>query len=101
MNLYKKLLEKEKLEKENKRLIQNKRALLYYYKNRDYVLQRQRARKLYNDQYYKEWYQKNKEVVQERRRAKTGAIKRINSTYKTKKLYDNTKKEKPNFTLFG
>ena len=30
----------------------------------------------------------NLEVVQERRRAKTGAIKRINSTYKTKNLYD-------------
>lgn len=65
MNLYKQLLEKEKIEKENKRLIQNKRALLYYYKNREYVLQRQRARKLYNDQYYKEWYEKNKHRFKE------------------------------------
>jgi hypothetical protein len=101
MNLYKQLLEKEKKEKENKRLIQNKRALLYYYKNRENVLQRQRARKLYNDQYYKEWYQKNKEIVQERRRAKKGVIKRINTQYNTHKKYDNTKKEKPSFILFG
>jgi hypothetical protein len=100
MNLYKQLLEKEKIEKEKKRLRLNKSSLDYYYRNRDFILQRQRARKLYNDQYYKQWYEKNKEVVQERRRAKTGAIKRINSTYKTKKLYDNTKKDKPSFILF-
>lgn len=100
MNLYKKLLEKEFLEKEKKRLKQNERSLNYYYKNRDYILKRQSARKLYNDQYYKEWYQKNKVEVQERRRAKTGAEKRINTKY-NKKIFNNTKKEKPNFILFG
>ena len=101
MNLYKKLLEKELQEKENKRLERNKKALIYYYKNREYVLQRQRVRKLYNNQYYKEWYDKNKELVQERRRAKNGGYNRINAKYNTSKIYDNTKKEKPSFILFG
>lgn len=98
MNLYKKLLEKELQEKENKRLERNKKALIYYYKNREYVLQRQRAKKLYNDQYYKQWYEKNKVEVQERRKAKA---QNINKKYYTNKIYDNSKKEKPSFILFG
>ncbi len=104
MNLYNQLLEKEKKEKEIRnelqKIKQRKRSLEYYYKNREYVLQRQAAKKYYNKLYYKEWYNKNKNKVQDKRRNKNGAEKRVNKEYKTKQ-YDNSKKNKPVcFTLF-
>ena len=98
MNLYKQLLEKQ-------RLARNKSSLEYYYKNRDYVLERQAKKKLLNKKYYKEWYEKNKIELQTRRNpgAKKQVtnktyIKNCNSNYTP---YDNsiTKKE-PNFTIF-
>jgi len=94
MNLYKKLLEEENKQKEIQRLKQNKRSLEYYYKNREYVLKRQAAKKYYNKHYYKEWYEKNKEIVQDKRRIYNGAKKRLNKEYK-KQQYDNSKKDKP------
>jgi len=94
MNLYKKLLEEENKQKDIQRLKQNKRSLEYYYKNREYVLKRQAAKKYYNKLYYKEWYNKNKNEVQDKRRNKNGAEKRVNKEYKTKQ-YDNSKKDKP------
>tara|TARA_R100000541_G_scaffold55720_2_gene64745 strand:+ start:57 stop:335 length:279 start_codon:yes stop_codon:yes gene_type:complete len=81
MNLYKKLLEKERLEK-------NKRSLEYYYNNKDYVLKRQAAKKLYNKEYYKQWYNKNKDIVNSKRRNISGSEKKVNKKYK-KKTYDN------------
>jgi hypothetical protein len=95
-NLYKKLLEKQRLER-------NKKSLEYYYKNRDYVLQRQRARKLLNNQYYKEWYEKNKVDLNERRKAQRNASSKINKKYNCTKIYDNTNKninQENRFTLF-
>jgi len=95
-NLYKKLLEKQRLER-------NKKSLEYYYKNRDYILQRQRARKLYNDQYYKEWYEKNKIQLNERRKAQRNGSSKLNKKYNNKKIYDNTNKninQENRFTLF-
>ena len=98
MNLYKQLLEKQ-------RLARNKSSLEYYYKNRDYVLERQAKKKLLNKKYYKEWYEKNKIGLQSRRnpRAKKQVtnktyIKNCNSNYTP---YDNsTTKKEPNFTIF-
>ena len=100
MNLYNELLEKKNKEKEIQRLKQNKRSLEYYYRNREYILQRQAAKKFYNRQYYKEWYDKNKNEVQDRRRNKNGAEKRLNKEYNKTKQYDNSKKDKPlSFTI--
>lgn len=97
MNLYKQLLEKQ-------RLARNKSSLEYYYKNRDYVLERQAKKKLLNKKYYKEWYEKNKIELQTRRNpgAKKQVtnktyIKNYNSNYTP---YNNTTTEKPNFTIF-
>jgi len=98
MNLYKKLLEEQKKENEIRnelqKIKQRKRSLEYYYKNREYVLQRQAAKKYYNKEYYKEWYNKNKDIVNNKRRNKNGAEKRLNKEYKTKQ-YDNSKNDKP------
>lgn len=104
MNLYKQLLEKQKQNKEILRLKQNKRSLEYYYRNRDYVLERQAQKKLLNKKYYKEWYEKNKIELLQRRNpgAKKQVtnktyIKNCNSNYTP---YNNTTTEKPNFTIF-
>lgn len=92
-----KLLEEQKKEKEIQKLKANKRASEYYYNNREYVLQRQAAKKFYNKQYYSEWYQINKDIVNNKRRNKTGAEKRVNTEYK-KNIFDNSKTKK-SFTL--
>ena len=42
---------------------QKEYARNYYWKNRDYVLERQRAKKYETSQYYKQWYQNNREQV--------------------------------------
>lgn len=99
MNLYKQLLEKQ-------RLARNKSSLEYYYKNRDYVLERQAKKKLLNKKYYKEWYEKNKIELNEKRRTNKGAYKKVNKNYNKKTNsndtpYNNQKpKKEPCFTLF-
>lgn len=85
MNLY----EKQILER-------NKKALEYYYKNREQILQKNKKKKIYTNQYYKEWYQKNKEELNRRRRKNS----KKNQGYEP---YKNTIKESKqlSFILFG
>lgn len=107
MDLYNKLLNQQKEEKEIQRLKQNKRSLDYYYKNREYILNRQAQKKLLHPNYYKEWYEKNKKELNEKRRENRGAIKRINTTYNKNSNnkytpYNNKKEEKEfSFILFN
>ncbi len=93
MNLYKKLLEKENKEKENRKELQKikqrERSLQYYYNNRDYILLRQQKKKYYNKLYYQEWYNKNKDLVNSKRRNKIGAEKRVNKEYEKKQFNNN------------
>lgn len=93
MNLYKKLLEKENKEKENRKELQKikqrQRSLDYYYRNREYILLRQQKKKYYNKEYYKQWYDKNKDIVNSKRRNKIGAEKRVNKEYEKKQFNNN------------
>jgi hypothetical protein len=70
-------LELEKKEKNRKNYLKNKHkeyhkknyekkkeyARNYYWKNREYVLERQRAKKYETSQYFKEWYKNNRKEV--------------------------------------
>lgn len=99
MNLYKQLLEKQRLER-------NKKSLEYYYRNKDYILKRQAQKKLLHPTYYKEWYEKNKIELNEKRRTNKGAYKKVNKSYNKNTNSNNTPynnqkpKKEPCFTLF-
>lgn len=123
-NLYQKMLIKQKYEKEHKEKSKNQehyikyiksnrkeyyeknkekqrqRAKDYYWKNREYVLERQRQRKQLNQEYYKQWYEKNKFELNQKRKGKKGIKFNYNSKNLTYKKYDNTKKKPVCFTLF-
>jgi len=46
----------------------NQKAKEYYWKNREDILEKNKMKKLYTNNYYKEWYQKNKIQVNTNRR---------------------------------
>ena len=103
MGYYQTFLEKQQREKNKNYEKQKQRSREYYWNNREYVLERQRQRKQLNQEYYKQWYEKNKVELNERRngkRNKKGIKFNYNSNNLTYKIYDNTKKEPPCFTLF-
>ena len=50
----------------NKDII-NQKAKEYYWKNREQILEKNKIKKLYTNEYYKEWYQKNKIQVNKNR----------------------------------
>jgi hypothetical protein len=56
---------------------QKEYARNYYWKNREYVLERQRAKKYETSQYYKEWYNNNREQVNLIRYGKKPVISNI------------------------
>lgn len=60
MNYYQKFLEKQELEKKEK---QKEYARNYYWKNKEYVLERRQKKNYETSQYYKEWYKKNREQI--------------------------------------
>jgi len=45
----------------------NQKAKEYYWKNREQILEKNKMKKLYTNEYYKEWYQKNKIQVNKNR----------------------------------
>ena len=55
-----------------KNMTQNDRSLLYYYKHRDKILERNNTiiNKLMRDQYNQDYYQKNEESINEKRRVR-------------------------------
>ena len=86
MGYYQSFLEKqnrieEELKKENNKKLNNKykekrreyclknkdrinqKAKEYYWKNRQHILEKNKMKKLYTNEYYKEWYQKNRDQV--------------------------------------
>lgn len=63
------------------------RAREWYWRNREYVLEKNKQKKLYNSEYYKDWYQKNR-----------SSNKPIG--YK-KSIYDNSNKPKSFIVSFG
>ena len=52
------------------------KALEYYYKNREKILEKNKLNKLNKNSYYREWYFKNKVEVQNRRRGDNPKKKR-------------------------
>ena len=80
-NLYQKLLDKQKLKKQEnyKRNYEKQKqsSREYYWKNKEYVLERQRTKKFQTSQYYKEWYQKNKGELNMKRYGKKMNEKKI------------------------
>jgi len=76
---------------EKERKERSRKALEYYYKNRDYVLKRQAIKKHQNKEYYKQWYEENKSKVQNKRKNKKEK-KEIKKPIEIKKPV--------NFTLF-
>jgi hypothetical protein len=59
-NLYNKMLEKQELIKKDRYEKQKQYAREYYWKNREYVLERNRMKKYERSEYFKQWYEKNK-----------------------------------------
>ena len=52
---------------EENKLKQRQKSLDWYYRNREYVLDKQSHRKCVNSEYYKEWYAKNKRELNMKR----------------------------------
>jgi hypothetical protein len=59
---------------------QKQRAREYYWKNREFILERRRTQKYNNQLYYKQWYEKNK-VELNLRRGKRPRTKGVNFNY--------------------
>jgi len=80
-------------------------AKKYYYKNREYVLERQRTRKYQNSQYYKEWYKKNRiELLTKRNGGIPPNLDKTVSSEKKHNVYNNSKRLQDvanPFLLFG
>jgi len=101
-NYYQQFINKQKDTEEEKRKERNRKALEYYYKNKDYILERQRTRKHYNQNYYCQWYEKNKYRVQEKRRLKKGGntiSEKPYKPFKQKKPQEPINKKPISFTL--
>jgi len=94
INYYLKFLEKQKkIKEENINKQKNKqriRSKQYYWDNRESILEKNRVKKVYRSEYFKEWYQKNK-----LNNNKSNKSNKLNNS----KLYNNKIKEKPNFTI--
>ena len=90
--------------KEERRLKNNKRALEYYYKNREKILEQHRAKKLYNQAYYRLWYRKNRDALTYRRygyRIEAKKKKQQEIQEKLNKLNKDKKIDENRFILFG
>jgi len=91
--------EKKNTQYEKKKDYNRKNARAYYWRHREEILEKNKMKRLYTNQYYKEWYQKNKEQLNDIRSKKN----------KNKKYYiikpNNIKNIEPkkevSFTLFG
>jgi hypothetical protein len=76
-----------------------KNAREYYWKNREYILERQKTRKYNTSDYYKKWYQENKEELNKKRYGNRGK----QYIRLTQKIQIPTKKvlTEKSFVLFG
>lgn len=96
INYYLKFLEKQKkIEEENinKQKIQQRiKSKKYYWDNRESILEKNKSKKIYRSEYFKEWYQKNK---LNNNKSNNNKSNKLNNS----KLYNNKIKEKPNFTI--
>ena len=108
INLYKKMIDSKNAEenkiKEERRLKNNKKALEYYYKNREKILEQHRAKKLYNQAYYRMWYRKNRDALTYRRygyRLEAKKKKQQEIQEKLDKLNKDKQNGKNRFILFG
>jgi len=104
INLYSKMFNEDIKKKEERRLKNNKRALEYYYKNREKILEQHRAKKLYNQAYYRLWYRKNRDALTYRRygyRIEAKKKKQQEIQEKLNKLNKDKKIDENRFILFG
>jgi len=92
INYYLKFLEKQKKIKEENINKQRIRSKQYYWDNREVILEKNRVKKIYRSEYFKEWYQKNK---LNNNKSNNNKSNKLNNS----KVYNNKIKEKPNFTI--
>ncbi len=79
---------------------QKEYARNYYWKNREYVLERQRAKKYETSQYYKEWYKNNREQVNLIRYGKKTIISNVNPRLKKQEPIKKKEYTAEDFILF-
>lgn len=104
----KKQEEKKKLQNEKNKDYNRKNAREYYWRHREEILEKNKIKRLYTNQYYKEWYEKNKEECNRIRNKKKN--NNNNYVYKPKNIKNNNKTIQPikqkvytakDFILFG
>jgi len=102
-NLYQKLLDNKELKKKEQYEKQKQRSREYYWKNKEYVLERQKAKKFQTSQYYKEWYKNNRDEVNMKRygRKPNNHGKRLYIEPKLKQQPIKKEFKPEDFILFG
>lgn len=91
MGYYQTFIDKQK-KLEQERIEKNKqRAKDWYWRNREYVLQRQKQNNYNNSEYYKDWYQKNKIELNNKRSGDKAGIRSYNKPIPKPKIIPKAK----------